>query len=353
MKRKWMIGVFLAITIGWGQQFPKYLYGVASWYGEEFSGKKTASGATYDPNLYTAAHRTLPFGTLVEVENLENGKKVQLTINDRGPFVDNRILDVSQKAAEDLGFLQKGTAYVKVTIIRLGTENIFSPSISADNSTNNTNTSFPQATQPVILTNYITNNIVVTNYTTTSAPQAIVVPYEEKPVTQPKPNPSFILDEPEAIFVPAISLKTNTPSSQEETKPLSVSNSEPQIIFSDILLPEERVIPLETRPLPASSTTNSKPQVKEELRVSPQDTLQPGEKYVIQVGAFTRQENAIRLYQSLRSMGLPAFTSEAVVNNIRYIRVRVGYYTLKEEAQKVLNKLYSQNLSPVLLKMKP
>ncbi|MFN3660400.1 MAG: septal ring lytic transglycosylase RlpA family protein, partial [Brevinematales bacterium] len=191
MKRKWITGVFLAITIGWGQQFPKYLYGVASWYGEEFAGKKTASGATYDPNLYTAAHRTLPFGTLVEVENLENGKKVQLTINDRGPFVDNRILDVSQKAAEDLGFLQKGTAYVKVTIIRLGEETTPSPSLSPDN----TNTSFPQANQSVVLTNYITNSIVVTNYTTTSAPQAIVIPYEEKPVTQAKPNPSFILDE--------------------------------------------------------------------------------------------------------------------------------------------------------------
>ncbi|MFN3660399.1 MAG: SPOR domain-containing protein, partial [Brevinematales bacterium] len=140
---------------------------------------------------------------------------------------------------------------------------------------------------------------------------------------------------------------------KEENKALHVSNSEPQIIFSDILLPEERVIPLETQPLPASSTNTSKPQVKEELRVSPQDTLQPGEKYVIQVGAFTRQENAIRLYQSLRSMGLPAFTSEAFVNNTRYIRVRVGYYTSKEEAQKVLNKLYSQNMSPVLLKVTP
>ncbi|QJR23059.1 Septum-associated rare lipoprotein A [Brevinematales bacterium NS] len=349
MKRKWIIGFFLAITIGWGQQFPKYLYGVASWYGDEFAGKKTASGSTYDPNLYTAAHRTLPFGTLVEVENLENGKKVQLTINDRGPFVDNRILDVSRKAAEDLGFLQKGTAYVKVTIIRLGEESISSPPLSPTN----TNTSFPQANQPVVVTNYVTNSVVVTNYTTTPAPQAIVVPYEEKPVTQPKPNPSFILDEPEEIFVPALGQKTNSSIAKEETKPVNVSNSEPQIIFSDILLPEERVIPLETRPVTPSSTNTSKTPLKEELRVSPQDTLQPGEKYVIQVGAFTRQDNALRLYQNLRSMGLPAFTSEAVVNNTRYIRVRVGYYTTKDEAQKVLNKLYSQNLSPVLLKVKP
>ncbi|MCX7881965.1 MAG: septal ring lytic transglycosylase RlpA family protein [Brevinematales bacterium] len=342
----------LLLTMGWGQQFPKYLYGVASWYGEEFAGKKTANGEIYDPNLYTGAHRTLPFGTIIEVENLENGKKVQLTINDRGPFVDNRILDVSKKAAEDLGFVQKGTAYVKVTVIRLGNETLVNslPPVS------NTNTSYPQGNQPTILTNYITNHVVVTNYTTTPAPQALVVPYEEKPVSQPKPNPAFILDEPEEIFVPALGQKTNA---NQNTPPQNsrISNTlsnEPQIIFSDILLPEERVIPLETKPLTnRSSLSPQKVQVREELQVSPYDSLQPGEKYVIQVGSFTRQENALRLYQQLRARGLPVFTSETIINHTRYVRVRVGYYVSKEEAQKILNTLYALNLNPVLLKVKP
>jgi len=361
MKRIWIILCIAWGTLLWGQQFPKYLYGVASWYGEEFAGKKTASGALYDPGAYTAAHRTLPFGTLVEVENLENGKKVQVTINDRGPFVDNRILDVSQKAAEDLGFLQKGTAYVKVTVIRLGDEtNTTLPSLTDTNTT----PSYPTATSTPVVTNVITNQYVVTNYTNIPAPQAIVVPYEDRPVSQPKPNPAFILDEPEEIFVPAVGKKTSANNPRPTTispaptneKPREVTPTEPQIILSDILLPEERVIPLETKPLTnavSHAPSSSRQETQEQLQVSPAETLQPGEKYVIQVGAFTRQDNAIHLYQKLRSMNLPAFTSEVTVNNIRYIRVRVGYYTSRNEAQKVLNILYAQKLNPILLKAKP
>ncbi len=337
-------------TLMWGQQFPKYLYGVASWYGEEFVGKKTASGALYDPEQYTAAHRTLPFGTLIEVENLENGKKVQLTVNDRGPFVDNRILDVSKKAAEELGFVQKGTAYVKVTIIRVGDDQ----QTTATLPTNTNSPTYPQTGSTLVVTNYVTNQVITTNYTNLPVQQAVVVPYEEKPVTTPRANPSFILDEPEEIFVPAIGQKTNTiPTVSPQATPappVQTTPAEPQIIFSDILLPEERVIPLETKPVVTRTNEVSPPQT-EELRVSPQEKLAPGERYVIQVGAFTRQDNAIKLYQKLREMGLPAFTSEVEVNRTRFIRVRVGYYSSREDAQRVLNRLYGQNLNPVLIKV--
>jgi|YNPMSStandDraft_2_1061718.scaffolds.fasta_scaffold00038_30 rare lipoprotein A len=360
MKNKVVVLVFLFTTFLWGQQFPKYLYGVASWYGQELTGKKTASGEIYNPQSLTAAHRTLPFGSVVEVENLENGKKVEVVINDRGPFVDNRIIDVSQKAAEELGFLQKGTAYVKVTIIRLGNETNNTSSFSLSPNTNQR--AFPSPTdEKKVVTNYITNTQVITNYiTSTNSPQALIIPYEEKTVETPKPNPSFILDEPEEIFVPAITTNKTAPSQplppREDVpapKTTNTSSSEPQIIFTDVLLPEEKVIPLETRPLTNNIPTKSSQPVQEELRVTGNDVLQAGEKYVVQVGAFTRQDNAIKLYQQLRNMGLPAFTSETVVNNTRFIRVRVGYYTSREEAQKVINKLYSQKLNPLLLKVKP
>src|SRR5690606_26117103 len=77
--------------------------GVASWYGPGFHGRKTANGEIYDQNEFTAAHRTLPFNTLVRVENLRNGRSVIVRINDRGPFVDDRIIDLSHKAARNLG----------------------------------------------------------------------------------------------------------------------------------------------------------------------------------------------------------------------------------------------------------
>lgn len=93
------------------------LVGVASWYGGRFNGRRTANGETYDMNALTAAHRTLPFGTIVDVTNLENGKTVRLRINDRGPFVRGRIIDTSRRAAEELGFLIDGTARVRLRIV--------------------------------------------------------------------------------------------------------------------------------------------------------------------------------------------------------------------------------------------
>ena len=88
--------------------------GIASWYGAEFHGKPTANGAVYDMNQLTAAHRTLPMPSRVRVTNLENGRTLELTINDRGPFAKGRIIDVSRRGAELLGFLDKGTVRVRV-----------------------------------------------------------------------------------------------------------------------------------------------------------------------------------------------------------------------------------------------
>lgn len=91
--------------------------GVASWYGSEFHGKSTANGERYDMNALTAAHRTLPMPSLVRVTNLDNGRSAILRINDRGPFARSRILDVSKRAADALGFLGQGTATVRVEIL--------------------------------------------------------------------------------------------------------------------------------------------------------------------------------------------------------------------------------------------
>ena len=91
--------------------------GLASWYGEPFHGRQTASGEVYDMNELTCAHRTLPFGTRLRVENLENGRAVTVRVNDRGPFVDGRILDVSRKAAQELGIIGPGKARVRLTVL--------------------------------------------------------------------------------------------------------------------------------------------------------------------------------------------------------------------------------------------
>jgi len=91
--------------------------GVASWYGRDFHGKKTANGETYDMYAMTAAHKILPMNTRVRVVNLENGRSAELRINDRGPFVGNRILDCSYKAAKALGFADKGLARIRLEAV--------------------------------------------------------------------------------------------------------------------------------------------------------------------------------------------------------------------------------------------
>ncbi len=91
--------------------------GIASWYGTKFHGRKTANGEIYDMNALTAAHRTLPMPSYVRVTNLENGRSLVLKVNDRGPFAHSRVIDVSRRGSQLLGFQQKGTAKVRVQIL--------------------------------------------------------------------------------------------------------------------------------------------------------------------------------------------------------------------------------------------
>jgi rare lipoprotein A len=98
--------------------------GIASWYGEDFHGRNTSSGEMYNMHDKTAAHKTLPFGTYVRVENLSNSKEVIVRVNDRGPFVKQRIIDLSYSAAREIGLVGPGTARVRLVALSKGIGNI-------------------------------------------------------------------------------------------------------------------------------------------------------------------------------------------------------------------------------------
>lgn len=97
--------------------------GNASWYGSQFHGRKTASGERYNMHALTAAHRTLPIPSYAKVTNTRNGKSVIVRVNDRGPFHGNRVMDLSKAAAQKLGFINQGTAHVKIEQIVPGVKN--------------------------------------------------------------------------------------------------------------------------------------------------------------------------------------------------------------------------------------
>ena len=101
----------------WGGHVQK---GTASWYGNEYHGRATASGEIFNENAMTAAHRSLPFGTLVRVKNLQNDRTCVVRINDRGPFIRGRIIDLSKRAARELGMLAAGVVPVRLEILKQG-----------------------------------------------------------------------------------------------------------------------------------------------------------------------------------------------------------------------------------------
>lgn len=108
------------------QENPDYdEVGIASWYGPGFHNKLTANGEIYNKFAMTGAHKTLPLPSVVKVKNLENGKSIRIRLNDRGPFVDDRIIDLSYTAAKQLGIDKKGTAKVRVTYDKKATHSLF------------------------------------------------------------------------------------------------------------------------------------------------------------------------------------------------------------------------------------
>jgi len=111
--------------------------GLASFYADKFDGRITASGEIFNQNKMTAAHRTLPFGTKVKVTRIDNKKSVIVTINDRGPFVNNRVIDLSKSAAKKLDFISSGVTRVKIEVVNLGKTNNTSSSTSYNYNKNN------------------------------------------------------------------------------------------------------------------------------------------------------------------------------------------------------------------------
>jgi rare lipoprotein A len=127
---KKMVAILIALSLTWGctlfrrepvtPRIKRVEVGWASWYGGKFHGRRTASGEVYDMYQLTAAHKTLPLGTSVIVTHVKNGKSVTVTINDRGPFVEPRIIDLSFAAAQALEMVEEGVAKVRVEVLDTG-----------------------------------------------------------------------------------------------------------------------------------------------------------------------------------------------------------------------------------------
>lgn len=116
-RRGFLVLAVLALALPFGSAQARVQEGLASWYGDQFQGRPTASGELFDSSDLTMAHPTLPFGTRVRVTNLRNSRTVEVRVNDRGPFVGSRIADLSHAAAVMLGMMHRGIARVRIEVL--------------------------------------------------------------------------------------------------------------------------------------------------------------------------------------------------------------------------------------------
>lgn len=280
--------------------------GLASWYGDPFHGRKTASGEIYNKWAMTAAHKTLQMPSLVEVTNLDNGRKLVLRINDRGPFVSGRIIDLSRGAARKLGVEKTGVAKVRVRILEKESRRM----------------------KQLALANMSSKAVAV------AARKAAVVP--SQPPTAPVvagPAPTAT-GSPTALTVPPVAEQIAARPSPA-APPVRVSTR--RSIRSENLAPRPAA---RVAPPPAAAPTPTviapKPPTVIAARSKVAAPATPGKGSIfIQAGAFRSAGNALRLRDTLASIG-QARVVPAQVRGQRYYRVRLGPVATIEQGNRLL-----------------
>jgi rare lipoprotein A len=273
--------------------------GIASWYGQDFQGKRTANGERYDMNAVSAAHPTLPLPSMVKVTNLDNGRVLDVRVNDRGPFHSNRIIDLSRRAAQLLGFYDVGTAHVRVEIDPVESLNLKNQALQQHP---------PEMPQIAAAPREAISE-------TSLAPIAVVASASE---ITPTTAPAAASAPADPVAAPALPPK---PASKPAAK--APKKSTPK-----------------TAAKPAAKTapkTAAKPkQVETRIaRANPGPEV-PG--IFVQAGAFSDAANAQRLEQQLSSLGNVTIVA-ATVNNMRLYRVRLGPIADNAAAEELLSRV--------------
>jgi rare lipoprotein A len=249
--------------------------GIASWYGEDFHGRYTANGEVFDLNGLTAAHKTLQMPVNVRVTNLENGRSVVLRVNDRGPFVNNRIIDVSRRSAQLLGFEGQGTARVRVQVIP------------------------PPGGAPTPgAATFVAAKPVTSDEERTAAAAAPV----GQVAAAALPPPPGVRQAP-------------TPAAAQP------------------VLPKPAQPPAAAIPTPTAGAVAA-PKLPEKVTVVPVSSAQ----IFVQAGAFTRFDNANRLQAQMRGLG-PTSVSQFARDGMTFFRVRIGPLKSVDDADALLDRV--------------
>lgn len=280
--------------------------GRASWYGIDYHGRRTANGETYDLRAVTAAHPTLPLPSRVRVTNIENGKSIEVRVNDRGPFEKGRLIDLSERAAELLAFKEKGTAMVRVEILGRAPLEVFRMAKPKD----------PATDLPV-----------------RAAPSA-----EVKTAVLPPPSAAPGEPEPPAQAGPA------------QVAGLGAAETPAVGAPAD---PVGELIDRISETVPAESEAGAATPAAETPPSAASLASSVARQFFIQAGAFTVPENAYSLRRLILKAieGVNVSINPAQVGNREFFRVRVGPFASNEEAQVMLARLHNlgQNEAEIVI----
>jgi rare lipoprotein A len=277
--------------------------GIAGWYQEE-NGKLTSNGEKYNDEIMSAIHKTLPLPSMVRITNLENGNVAIVRVNERGPYVNNRLIDVSQKAAEALEFNMIGTTMVKVEIL-------------------------PDESKKLKQEIFKENGLSVENI---SNEETVIGGQVQVDTLSDTPKPLYQPDDENTILYAG----SDIPTVSDEQQNLSgiVSATKPiSNIAADVLTTAQNTV--STNP-----TDTSKQMIENNLSVSAEEPklITPISGHYVQAGAFSNIQNAEKLKQSLEKFG-PVQLYETSVNDKILLRVRMGPFETQENAQELLEKL--------------
>lgn len=290
-------------------------HGVAGWVGQEFAGRTTANGEIFDPMLMTAAHRTLPFGTLVDVHNPKTGQTVRVRVNDRGPYVGDRLIDLSYAAAQQIGLADGGGGEVDINVVKVGRGEREPPAAFS--------VSVPDNTSVAAI-----------------PPAAATTP---APVPAPTPTPAPAESQP--VSVPA-----TVESVQVIEQHASGTETRKEVAADGTTIVE---VPVTSTPLPApvptpapvTPTKRSTPAAKTSAPATshPQSAASRTGRYQVQVGAFSQEGNAKALQKKLKAIG-----QDAMIEHTSLYLVRIGPFETREQAVSVRAKLEAAGISAII-----
>jgi rare lipoprotein A len=337
---------------------PQNERGVASWYGQEFAGRTTANGEIFDPLLLTAAHRTLPFGTIVDVRNPKTNQIVRVRINDRGPYIGNRTIDLSYAAAQQISLIEPGSGEIELTVIRVGKGDRepptpFSVTIGNDTpapaiaaSASSPSVAPAPTPAPVPVPPAVVNNVQVETRRQVS-PSGTAV--ETVPLAQPAaptsvsarrntpaPVPAWVAPAPAPAPAPQ-------PAQTQKADVAAAPGHEPSAAYDRARLAASKSSSTGTAATPpAPAPTPAATEKPSSTSSTPAPT--PGGKYVVQVGAFSQEPNAKALQDRLKRIG-----HESHIDHTSLYFVRIGPFATRDQAAQVRSKLEGSGISALVI----